>query len=154
DIQEKFQEVKEDPSKLEALFTLPPKEIYGMPDEVHQMSNPPSRNRPSAGSSQASTTIENSQATQNAIDQHIQSIQHEVTGERAKKVDAIMQLIKDQVKENMKENYERVFRQIHPSDLEGNMLHEHLNNYEEKYLKIIAGFDKNFLEHFLIISVI
>ncbi|GAI92889.1 unnamed protein product, partial [marine sediment metagenome] len=39
-----------------------------------------------------------------------------------------------------------------PSDLEGNMLHEHLNNYEEKYLKIIAGFDKNFLEHFLIIS--
>ncbi|MHA1932260.1 MAG: hypothetical protein ACW96X_06945, partial [Promethearchaeota archaeon] len=117
DIQEKFKEVKDDPSKLEALFTLPPKEIYGMPDEVQQMSNPPSRNRPSAGSSQSSTTIENSQATQNAIDQHIQSIQHEVTGERAKKVEEIMLLIKDHVKENMKENYERVFRQIHPDRL-------------------------------------
>ena len=35
-----------------------------------------------------------------------------------------------------------------PSDLEGNQLPEHLNKYNEKYLKIIAGFDKNFLEHF------
>ncbi|MFW9783189.1 MAG: hypothetical protein ACFFFB_12975, partial [Candidatus Heimdallarchaeota archaeon] len=39
-----------------------------------------------------------------------------------------------------------------PEDLQGNRLHVHLNNYDEKYLKIIAGFDKNFLEHFLIIS--
>ncbi|MHA2180250.1 MAG: hypothetical protein ACXAAH_02370 [Promethearchaeota archaeon] len=117
DIQAKFQEVKEDPSKLEALFTLPPKEIYGMPDEVQQMNNPPSRSQPSAGSSQSSNTIENSQATQNAIDQHIQSIQHEVTGERAKKVEEIILIIKDHVKENMKQNYERVFRQIHPDRL-------------------------------------
>ncbi|MHA2281609.1 MAG: hypothetical protein ACXAC5_12250 [Promethearchaeota archaeon] len=117
EIQERFQEVKEDPSKLEALFTLPPKEIYSMPREVQQMNSRPSRIQPSTSSSQPSTTVENSQATQNAIDQHIQSIQHEVTGERAKKVEEIMQMIRSHVKENMKENYERVFRQIHPDRL-------------------------------------
>ncbi|MBY8986591.1 MAG: hypothetical protein KGD65_16080, partial [Candidatus Lokiarchaeota archaeon] len=62
-------------------------------------------------------TIENSQETQDAIDQHIQSIQQEVTGERAKKVEEIIQMMRDHVKENMKENYERVFRQIHPERL-------------------------------------
>ena len=117
DIQEKFREVKEDPSKLEALFTLPPKEIISIPNEVQRMINPPSRSQPSVSSSQPSTTIENSQATQNAIDQHIQSIQQEVTGERAKKVEEIIQMIKAHIKENMKENYERVFRQIHPDRL-------------------------------------
>ncbi|MFW9894900.1 MAG: hypothetical protein ACFFD7_03765 [Candidatus Thorarchaeota archaeon] len=119
EIQEKFEEVKEDPSKLEALFTLPPKEIYNVPTEVQQMNRAPSRIQPSpAASTQSSrTTIENNQETQNAIDQHIQSIQHEVTGERAKKVEEILQSIRDHVKENMKDNYERVFRQIHPDRL-------------------------------------
>ncbi len=117
DIQEKFKEVKEDPSKLEALFTLPPKEIISIPEEVQQMGRPPSRNQSGGSSNQPSTTIENSQATQNAIDQHIQSIQHEVTGERAKKVEVIMQMIRSHVKENMKDHYERVFGQIHPDRL-------------------------------------
>jgi len=117
DIQEKFKEVKEDPSKLEALFTLPPKEILSVPIEVQQMSRPPSRSQPGVSSSQPSTTIENSQATQIAIDQHIQSIQHEVTGERGKKVEEIMQMIRAHVKENMTENYERVLRQMHPDRL-------------------------------------
>lgn len=117
DIQEKFKEVKEDPSKLEGLFTLPPKEILSVPIEVQQMSRPPSRSQPGVSSSQPSTTIENSQATQIAIDQHIQSIQHEVTGERGKKVEEIMQMIRAHVKENMTENYERVFRQMHPDRL-------------------------------------
>ena len=39
-----------------------------------------------------------------------------------------------------------------PADFRGNQLREHLNKYDEKHLSIIAGFDKNFLEHFLIIS--
>ncbi|MCK4284549.1 MAG: hypothetical protein KAX18_00025 [Candidatus Lokiarchaeota archaeon] len=117
DIQEKFKEVKEDPSKLEGLFTLPPKEILSVPIEVQQMSRPPSRSQPGVSSSQPSTTIENSQATQIAIDQHIQSIQHEVTGERGKKVEEIMQMIRAHVKENMTENYERFFRQMHPDRL-------------------------------------
>jgi len=117
DIQEKFKEVKEDPSKLEALFTLQPKEIISIPTEIQQMNSPPSRSQPRASSSQHSTTIENSQATQNAIDQHIQSIEHEITGERAKKVEEIMQMIRTHVKENMKDHYERVFQQIHPDRL-------------------------------------
>ncbi|MFX1455006.1 MAG: hypothetical protein ACFFDB_06485 [Promethearchaeota archaeon] len=118
EIQEKFAEVKEDPSKLEALFTLPPKEIYNMPSEVQQLSRTSSRIQPSPAANQSSRTpIESSQETQNAIDQHIQSIQHEVTGERANKVEEIMQSIRDHVKENMKDNYERVFRQIHPDRL-------------------------------------
>ena len=117
DIQEKFKEVKEDPSKLEALFTLTPKEIISMPDEILQIRGPPPGSQPSVSSSQHSTAIENSQSTQNAIDQHIQSIQHEVTGERAKKIDEIIQMISAHVKENMTENYKRVFRQIHPDRL-------------------------------------
>ena len=117
DIQEKFKEVKEDPSKLEALFTLQPKEIISVPSEVQQMIRPPSRSQQGGSSNQPSTTIENSQATQNAIDQHIQSIEHEITGERAKKVEVIMQMIRTHVKENMKDHYERVFQQIHPDRL-------------------------------------
>jgi len=117
DIQAKFSEVKADPSKLEALFTLPPKEIISIPDEILQIRGPRPGSQPSVSSNQQTPAIENSQSTQNAIDQHIESIQHEVTGERAKKVDAIIQMISAHVKENMTENYERVFRQIHPDRL-------------------------------------
>ena len=39
-----------------------------------------------------------------------------------------------------------------PADLQDNGLRMHLNKFDENFLKIIAGFDKNFLEHFLIIS--
>ncbi|MCK4479627.1 MAG: hypothetical protein KAV01_03785, partial [Candidatus Lokiarchaeota archaeon] len=39
-----------------------------------------------------------------------------------------------------------------PAELRGNQMQQHLDKYDEKFLKIIAGFDKNFLEHFLIIS--
>ena len=45
-----------------------------------------------------------------------------------------------------------VFQINLPADLLNNQMHRHLNKYDEKYLKIVAGFDKNFLEHFLIIS--
>ena len=38
-----------------------------------------------------------------------------------------------------------------PADLQDNGLRMHLNKFDENYLKIIAGFDKNFLEHFLIL---
>ncbi|MFW9989939.1 MAG: hypothetical protein ACFFC3_14925 [Candidatus Odinarchaeota archaeon] len=115
EIQELFNEVREDSSKIDALFTLQPKEIYSIPEEIQPRNNPPSRSQ--ATSTTQSTRIENSQETQNAIDQHVQAIQHEISGERAKKVEEIMQLIKDHVKEHMNERYERVFRQIHPDRL-------------------------------------
>ncbi len=115
DIQDKFNEVRENPSKLEALFTLQPKEIYSVPAEIQPRSTPPAR------AQRASTTqtpsINRNQQTQNAIEHHVDAIQHDISGDRAKKVEEIMQLIKDHVRENMNNSYERVFRQIHPDRL-------------------------------------
>jgi hypothetical protein len=115
DIQDKFKEVREDPSKLDSLFTLQPKEIYSVPEEIQPRTTPPSRAQ--QASSTQSTSIDRNQQTQNAIDQHVEAIQHEISGDRAKKVEEIIGLIKDHVKENMNESYERVFRQIHPDRL-------------------------------------
>ena len=39
-----------------------------------------------------------------------------------------------------------------PSALEGGKLNDHLNTFDEKILKIVAGFSQVFLEHFLIVS--
>ncbi|MFW9882610.1 MAG: hypothetical protein ACFFG0_56835 [Candidatus Thorarchaeota archaeon] len=117
EIQEKFNEVRQDPSKVDTLFTLPSKEIYSMPSEIQQRNTPPSKSQPGSGTPQQPQTVERSQTTENAIDQHIQATQHDITGERAKKVEEIIQLIKDHVRENMNERYERVFRQIHPDRL-------------------------------------
>ncbi|MFX1479807.1 MAG: hypothetical protein ACFFCI_16915 [Promethearchaeota archaeon] len=115
EIQEKFNEVRQDPSKVESLFTLPPKEIYSMPTELQQRSSHPSQIQQS--SSQPSQPIENSQATEDAIDHHIQSIQHELTEERANKVNDLLNQIREHVKDDMTDKYERVFRQIHPDRL-------------------------------------
>lgn len=115
EIEEKFNEVRQDPSKLDTLFTLPPQEIISVPTEIQTRDTPPSRVQ--QASTTQSTSIDRSQQTQNAIDQHVTSIEHEITGERAKKVDEIMELIKAHVKENMNDSYERVFRQIHPDRL-------------------------------------
>jgi hypothetical protein len=113
EVQEKFNEVREDPSKVDTLFTLPPKEIISMPSEIQ----PPTRSQPSTNGPQQPQTVERSPTSENAIEQHIQAIHHEITGERAKKVEEIIQLIKAHVRENMTESYERVFRQIHPDRL-------------------------------------
>ena len=115
EIQEKFNEVRQDPSKLDTLFTLPPKEIISVPTEIQTRDTPPSRVQ--QPSTTQSTSIDRSQQTQNAIEQHVRSIEHEITGERAKKVEEIMELIKTHVKENMNESYERVFRQMHQDRL-------------------------------------
>ncbi|MFX0024613.1 MAG: hypothetical protein ACFE9S_20035 [Candidatus Hermodarchaeota archaeon] len=115
EIQEKFNEVRQDPSKLDVLFTLQPKEIYSMPEEIQTRSRPPSRTQQISRTQSAS--IDRNQQTQTAIEQHVSSIEQEITGERAKKVEEILQLMKDHVKENMNGSYERVFRQIHPDRL-------------------------------------
>ncbi len=115
EIQDKFNEVRQDPSKLDALFTLQPREIISVPDEISTRSTPPSRAQ--QASATQSTTIDRSQQTQDAIEQHVSSIEHEITGERAKKVDELMELIRAHVRENMNESYERIFKQIHPDRL-------------------------------------
>ncbi|MGB5912351.1 MAG: hypothetical protein WBH31_14250 [Promethearchaeia archaeon] len=40
-----------------------------------------------------------------------------------------------------------------PPEFQGNGLNDHLNKFDEYGLKVIAGFNKNFLEHFLRISM-
>ncbi|MFX1568626.1 MAG: hypothetical protein ACFFCV_09680 [Promethearchaeota archaeon] len=115
EIQDKFNEVRQDPSKLDALFTLQPRDIISVPDEIQTRDTPPTRTQPSP--TPQSTTIERSQQTQDAIEQHVSSIEHDVSGERAKKVEEILNLIKAHVRDNMNENYERVFKQIHPDRL-------------------------------------
>ncbi|MFX0037472.1 MAG: hypothetical protein ACFE9I_17755 [Candidatus Hermodarchaeota archaeon] len=115
EIKEKFNEVREDPSKLDELFTFQPKEIYRMPPEIQPRTTPLSRSQP-VSNSQPTPTSSNQQA-QNVIAQYVSSIEHEITGERAKKVEELMELIKAHVKEKMTENYERVFRQFHPDRL-------------------------------------
>ena len=39
-----------------------------------------------------------------------------------------------------------------PPEYQGEGLHEHLNNFDEDNVKIVAGFNKNFLEHFLTVT--
>ncbi len=113
EIEEKFNEVREDPSKLDALFSLPQKEIYAVPSELQHESSI----QPQTRSRSQDITINHSQVTEEAIDQHINAIHHEISEERAQKVDEIMQEIKDHVKDKFTEQYERVFRQIHPDRL-------------------------------------
>ncbi|MFX1390453.1 MAG: hypothetical protein ACFE9Z_10350 [Promethearchaeota archaeon] len=115
EIQEKFNEVRQDPPKLDALFNLKPKEIYSVPAEIQQGNIAPSRAQQPTSSQ--SSSIDRSQQTQDAIEQHVQAIQQEISGERAKKVEEIMLLIKDHVKDSMNQSYESVFRQIHPDRL-------------------------------------
>lgn len=145
EIKEKFDEVRQDPSKLDILFTLQPKEIYSMPQEIQPRRTPPSR--PQNASSAQSTSIESSQETQNAIEQHVSSIEHEITGERAKKVEEIMELIKTHVKDNMNQSYERVFRQIHPDRL--NRAFKMLRDTKRKSRRMTLYLEWFFCSHLL-----
>ncbi|MFX1316264.1 MAG: hypothetical protein ACFE9T_10400 [Promethearchaeota archaeon] len=115
EIEDKFREVRQDPSMLDQLFTLPQKEIYNIPPELQQ-GNGSTFSREIRPNAQEEPTV-NSQEIQNVIAHHIESIEHDITGERAQKVEEIIQLIKDHIKEKMTDYYERVFRQIHPDRL-------------------------------------
>jgi hypothetical protein len=110
EIEEKFKQVREDPAKVDALFNLPQKEIYSTPIETQQehMSAPPS---------QQESSIDQSLDLNEAIERHIQAIHQDITEDRAQKVDEILQVIKEHVRENMSELQEKVFRQMHPDRL-------------------------------------
>jgi hypothetical protein len=111
EIEEKILEVKQDPSKLDGLFSLQQKDIYSLPPELQQGIETP------RGSRSQDITIVSSQEIQDAIDHHIESTQQEITGEKAQKVNEIFQLIKEHVREHMNNQYERVYIQIHPDRL-------------------------------------
>jgi len=110
EIQEKFNEVRQDPSRLESLFNTQQREIYNLPLELQQ----PSSTSPS---SPQQTSIDQSKGLDASIAQHIQTIHQEITGERAEKVKAILEEIKVYVKDDLSELQEKVFRQMHPDRL-------------------------------------
>lgn len=111
EIREKIKEVRQDTSKLEALFCLPAKEIYSVPSELEEANDSTGRR----GSQNVS--IDQSEDTKKAIDQHIQSIHQDISDEKGKKVAVIMQSIMEHVKEKMTEQYRKVYMQIHPDRL-------------------------------------
>ncbi|MBD3195150.1 MAG: hypothetical protein GF317_08855 [Candidatus Lokiarchaeota archaeon] len=112
EINEKLEKARKDPAKIDELFNLPPKEIYNVPPEVESISNT------STDSSSVSNNTEVSEAEdQGIIQNHIQSIQQDISDERAKKINELMNNIKDHVKEHMNDDYESVFRQMHPDRL-------------------------------------
>ena len=110
DIQERFNEVRQDPTRLEALFNLQQREIYSTPSEIQQGSSasPPSHQE---------TSIDQSQDLNETIAHHIRSIHQDITEERAQKVEVIVEEIKAHVRDNMSELQEKVFRQMHPDRL-------------------------------------
>ena len=139
EIEEHFVEIRQDPSKLDAIFTLPQKEIYSVPSELQQNTF--------ADSGSQQTHLELSQETQEAIDQHLNATQHEISGERAQKVDEIMQEILDHVREKMTDQYEKVFRQIHPDRL--NRALRMLKQTKRKSKRLILILEWFFCSHIL-----
>jgi hypothetical protein len=114
EIQQKFNEVRQNPSRLGDLFNLPEKEIYNMPDEIHYTSN---TNSSSISSSEQQVLEEQTPTLQEAIAHHVKSIHEDITEERAQKVEEILNLIKNYVREAMTELQEKVFKQMHPDRL-------------------------------------
>lgn len=110
DIQEKFNEVRQDPAKLEALFNLQQREIYNMPAEIQQ-------SPPTSTQSHQETSLDQSQDLDDSIAQHIKNIHQDITEERAQKVNLILEEIKDYVREDLSDLQEKVFRQMHPDRL-------------------------------------
>jgi len=115
EIQEKFNEVRQDPAKLESLFSLPEKEIYNIPSEIqHSASGSFSMSQESSDSGNES---QGNNGYEDILAQHIQSIHQEITAERAQKVDEILAMIKAYVKDKLTELQEKVFKQMHPDRL-------------------------------------
>ena len=110
EIQGKFNEVRQDPTRLESLFNTQQREIYNLPSEIQ----PPSST--SVPNTQE-TSIDQSHDLTTSIAQHIQAIHQDITEERAQKVKVILEEIKAHVKENLSELQEKVFKQMHPDRL-------------------------------------
>lgn len=109
DIQQKIGEVRQEPSKLDALFNLPPKEIQSLPPELQGGAGP------TPPSSQGEATP--SGDTAERIEGYIDQIEQDHPPERAAKVKEVMEEIHGIVKENMTDQYDRVFKQMHPDRL-------------------------------------
>ncbi|MFX1276667.1 MAG: hypothetical protein ACFFAT_16725, partial [Promethearchaeota archaeon] len=101
-IEQKLDEVRKDPSKLDALFNVPEMGAFDHPPEF---------------SSSNSQSIEQSQDVDNAIEGYIASLKPDISDERAKKAEEIIIEIREIAGEQMNENYEKVFKLMHPDRL-------------------------------------
>ena len=115
EIQEKFNEVRQDPVKLESLFSLPQKEIYSVPSEIQQSAS--GSLAMSEGSSNTVNESSGNNGYEDILAHHIQSIHQDITAERAQKVNEILSMIKAHVKDSLTDLQEQVFRQMHPDRL-------------------------------------
>lgn len=112
EIKEKMDSVREDPSKLDAIFNLPPKEVMNLPAQAQEGST--------SGENQENSTEDGgipSQASQSRIDQIIDTIKQDIDDERKQKVEELVNKIKDYLRDPFKDRYEEVFKQMHPSRL-------------------------------------
>ena len=139
EIEEEFNKVRQDPSKLDALFNLPQKEIYSVPPELQQGNVNQSMPQ--------EISIDQSQETQEAINHHIQSTQQDISEERAQKVDEIIKQIIEHVRDKMTEQYENVFRQIHPDRL--NRAFKFLKQTKRKSKRLILLLEWFFCSHLI-----
>ncbi|MBY8988772.1 MAG: hypothetical protein KGD61_09985, partial [Candidatus Lokiarchaeota archaeon] len=110
EIQEKFNSVRQDPTKLEVLFNLQQREIYNLPSEIQH-------SPPTSAQSHQETSIDQSQDLNDSIAEHIKVIHQDITDDRVQKVNLILEEIKDYVKESLSELQEKVFGQMHPDRL-------------------------------------
>ena len=141
EIEEKLSEVREDPSKLDEIFSLPQREIYSVPPELQEGINVSGSTRP------RDLSIDRSEEIQNAIEGHINSIHQDISEERTKKVDEIMRNIKEHVRDKMTIQYERVLKQIHPDRL--NLAFKMLKQTKRKSKRITLLLEWFFCSHLL-----
>lgn len=109
EIEQRLSDVRQNPSKLDELFSLPQKEIFSVPSEVEQIRGEDTESQ--------DFSINHSEEMEDAINRHISDTHQEISEERARKVDEIMEDINAHVKDKMTDQYERVFRQVHPDRL-------------------------------------
>jgi hypothetical protein len=112
EIDQKIEQAKENPSKIDELFSLPPKEIYNVPPELDSNQSRSSSAVSSPGNESPSEDI-----SQDIISQRIQAIHQDISDERSQKVEEILNDIKDYAKDKMNQNYEKAFSQMHPDRL-------------------------------------
>ena len=112
EIEAKLDEVRKNPSQLDALFNLPEKEIMSISMDLQpgNASGPRARR-------EGPVELEQSVDSEKAIEGYIDSIKQDISKERADKIAVIMAEIKESVKDLMDENYEKVFALIHPDRL-------------------------------------
>ncbi|MFX1236636.1 MAG: hypothetical protein ACFFAS_04160 [Promethearchaeota archaeon] len=101
-IQQKLDEVRRDPTKLDALFNIPESSASRHPPMYAQ---------------ESTDKIVSGHDVEKAIDGYIDSIKQDITAERAKKVKELIKEIKEIAGKIMDKRHEKVYLLIHPDRL-------------------------------------